>query len=1010
MKDLLESGSYTLTDLLNSDEVLQEVKSLDPLLLSYLTKRGVLRDIVGRIVDSEDDGGVVDSTGMVVEEGEEEREEKEKEKEKEDNIDNNDETDESHSASPTSYTSSIPDSTNARVRHPYMCCEIICCDAAPIIDGIVDFDVVGGGDDDDDNGGNGGGSRVVDGKEKETVSSETIKNDLLDRLVSVLDRPPPIPSRTAGYFEKVMTALFTRRPLTMSRYVNTLPAGTFEKFAAHVGSYSVMSLVKRMMTPRVEDEDGDDDICDGVDDGQAWQIGPGCMSPSMKCDWSKSPTCVSAILSAASSPSSSVAYCVNACDLVIAVVQHLRLDDHLLIKISSEGGEERARSPLSQIIEMSFPSPPISEALTRYDTKMSSGLGVLEAVLLQLGGYGCVSPLDDGGAQGEDGDRQQPREIATCEGIVRIIRESGKLQVAVEAMEGDRGEEWTQVNQEGETVPVFGITRLKLVRVIEAMVILESPEMDDLLSSSAIIASCVRAFFKFSWCSLLHQSVANMLVHVIEGGNKRATLQDYLINDLGIIPMLLDCFEGEEGADPNQPAKHDQRTRKGLMGHVIIICQAIVHAWTEGDGDWSDSGQPYSGQPSIPSRSSNNFARTLESSDHFERWQEFASTKLSDETIVQSTPLGGGTPPRQDMSDEDFGLDSHDVDAAATMIASLNMAASGAGGGVKLGMDGLTFNSGIGAFDGSQEDSQAHPAPGHPRLPEIRVGDVGYGGPFADDPVDNSEVSEMGSSSFGVASSALGGTSRYFDDIINNVNGRKNYDVGEDDVVEVIHRGSNGSDDEQHHDDQYQQGQREGYQSSSSSSSSSSDDDDGDDGDHENDALDVPVQNLFAKGDVFDPFGMNDKGVGATKASGFAPAQAWSESESSPEPAQATGGGQSFQANFADFADMRAKEEEEEEEFGGFDSSQGDVGVGADPAGKTAESIPPRAAEGGGGGGGGWTNCGGDSARPTFAQNDNSKVGGKPKSNNDDDACAEEDPFDDLARSSSASRNDFFGS
>ncbi|GMH84554.1 hypothetical protein TL16_g09959 [Triparma laevis f. inornata] len=62
------------------------------------------------------------------------------------------------------------------------------------------------------------------------------------------------------------------------------------------------------------------------------------------------------------------------------------------------------------------------------------------------------------------------------------------------------------------------------------------------------------------------------------------------------------------------------------------------------------------------------------------------------------------------MSDDiDFGLDSNDMDIAANMIASLNLAATGSKQGMKLGMGGLTFdamNLGLGGEDEEDSDEE----------------------------------------------------------------------------------------------------------------------------------------------------------------------------------------------------------------------------------------------------------------------------------------------------------------
>jgi len=72
-----------------------------------------------------------------------------------------------------------------------MACEVICCDVSQIIDGIVD-----GVDGDREEEGEGGNDNNYADKGEGS-------NELLDILFSLLDKPPPLPPRQAGYFEKV---------------------------------------------------------------------------------------------------------------------------------------------------------------------------------------------------------------------------------------------------------------------------------------------------------------------------------------------------------------------------------------------------------------------------------------------------------------------------------------------------------------------------------------------------------------------------------------------------------------------------------------------------------------------------------------------------------------------------------------------------------------------------------------------------------------------------------------
>jgi len=128
----------------------------------------------------------------------------------------------------------IPPEANLEIRYPYMACEVICCDVAQIVDAIVD-------------------SSAGDGE-----GGNAMGNALLEKFFSVLDNPSPLPPRLAGYFEKVLTVLFRRRPAALTGFINAAGKPLFEKFVAHLNNYSVMQLLKRLVAPSRDDLDDEE--------------------------------------------------------------------------------------------------------------------------------------------------------------------------------------------------------------------------------------------------------------------------------------------------------------------------------------------------------------------------------------------------------------------------------------------------------------------------------------------------------------------------------------------------------------------------------------------------------------------------------------------------------------------------------------------------------------------------------------------------------------------------------
>jgi hypothetical protein len=315
---------------------------------------------------------------------------------------------------------------------------------------------------------------------------------------------------------------------------------------------------------------------------------------------------------------------------------------------------------------------------------------------------------------------------------------------------------------------------------------------------------------------MLHQSVANLLVHVFEGQNSRAILQTYFLQDCNLLQRLVDSFESEaeEGAPSPEPVdagsndgtddtfedhvlavsdddvdaalerqeevapkdapktknvpqlvddyddddvmerdprdhsrspgtnyssarsldlsvlkdmlyvgadapSHIPSLRKGYMGHVIIVCQALVHACTaatsgadnaEDNGTYADSvkddGDRSAHQQQQPTDDPGErlvIADLIDSHPMHTKWQDFVTSTLASETAIQSTPLGGfhasaatidpmhshrPSTNISDFNDEDYDddddddgipggdvidMDDNDIEIAASMIDALSL-------------------------------------------------------------------------------------------------------------------------------------------------------------------------------------------------------------------------------------------------------------------------------------------------------------------------------------------------
>jgi len=510
----------------------------------------------------------------------------------------------------------------------------------------------------------------------------------------------------------------------------------------------------------------------------------------------------------------------NASEVLITIIQNSPLTSPTLHSLTSDPVLGRLILAATKIEDGS--------SFSHHDSRLTCAMNVLESLILQLGGYGSVGTMmfpdedegegdeaivgdpvsGDGSSPGESGEglpnlQQSPpdeQNYATSDTLIQHL--PSMLSSLSHLLLYPGAESWVSPMQFSKTEPqkILGSSRLRIVRLLESMVLLGDPNVDALLCDSDCLEICLDLFWKFQWCSMLHQSVANLLVHVFEGQNARSELQSYFLVKCNLLGRLMNSFWegteeciaspasvsnaelsqnlmalkdgdgpppptsvasdkgssddilpvsdddvdaameqqeasvstplGEQLKEPEQNSSdgvelHDvpdhappQSFRLGYMGHVIIICQALVHACTtdgksespslaggaiseemnggelenfvnkfsemdqqqslQGDGSMTESvergrtGESVATEetPSVPLI----LAQLVDTHPLSNSWQEFVSSTLASETAIQSTPLGGFQGPSPGMDPlhahrpglaEDDGFDDDDGAAPA---------------------------------------------------------------------------------------------------------------------------------------------------------------------------------------------------------------------------------------------------------------------------------------------------------------------------------------------------------
>lgn len=571
---ILDKDEYTLEELLDEEELVQETKSLNPRLIEYLKQKETVRSLVRYLVVDMDDGEEAGGADIALElnesrsaggggggnagngasgrndrgegkspqsvEGEVGDKGQEK-REKEMNGDNiesgegqgqgrdgsgdqyqmqGESQDEAFEAFRTSSNRSSLDSqtsvdrTRRCFKYPFTACEIFCCEVEGIYNTLLESE------------------------------------DILRLFFSILDkRTRPLNTILAGYFSRVMGALLARRSSDIVLYMQSNP-GILNKLVYHVDTTSVAEVLARLA---------------GADDPVGYNESP------------------------------SVTWLAKT-DVLQLLVKSLRND------IPAEGQANAAevlaaiaRSTATQLTKSmanaTFMQELVGAALSEHSgTAASHALNVCLALLEPL----TVDPTMGRFPVTDIHDvLRQQAVLCLCQEdtlarLVQMLEVGGGLtgnddsadkpdKIIEASVKGDMFSIRCLPTTYGQVKPPVGQLRLKIVDLLASLFRTTEPMAEQAVMRTSAIPKAMKMFLEYPFNNALHGGVTMLLTAFEDGGED---LRRYLLEEANLVEWLVGAPRTLNNASAAEKTlirlrKDKTELRAGYCGHLTQIANRL---------------------------------------------------------------------------------------------------------------------------------------------------------------------------------------------------------------------------------------------------------------------------------------------------------------------------------------------------------------------------------------------------------------------------------------------------
>jgi len=337
-----------------------------------------------------------------------------------------------------------------------------------------------------------------------------------------------------------------------------------------MNNYSIMQLVQRLMLPHIPFSISTDDN----------------VPEANKCNWSNlDQTCE--LLCAKMLEGTDVDTPPHISDLFITVMQ---LSPPEALILSHMSGQKALNSLLeAAIVDDADTASAIEIPSAKASTSLAA-LAVFEAIVSRLCETAAsLTEMND--PDMKDDMKESIAELSSkIKNSVKRVTEAlipylDKISAQLKGyvVESPCG---TVAGQAKYAYPRLGHRGLHLVKVVEAVVRLSQPNLDELLCSSGIISNVINLIFVFDMNSILHLSVQRIVLMIVEGGAERKALQTHMLVECGLLKRIMHQLWATRCPQESEEYKGEATTKSPdtvfntsspCLGHLVNISQAINH-------------------------------------------------------------------------------------------------------------------------------------------------------------------------------------------------------------------------------------------------------------------------------------------------------------------------------------------------------------------------------------------------------------------------------------------------